>query len=311
MSDLIRVNREVGLTYTPEQVQLIKNTICKDSTDDELKYFLYVASKTGLDPFTKQIYSIARKDHKSGKTTRTIQTSIDGFRVIAERSGKYAGQLGPYWCGDDGQWLEVWVSRDLPVAAKVGVLRSGFKEPLWAVALFASYKQEYAGKLSTFWGKFPDLMIAKVAESLALRKAFPQDLSGIYTSEEMAQTAQEHREPVEAKVTIEAPAAPQLIATLKAKEILINLCKVACKDMSATEKTKFITGVLGIPSFKDLDRMQGPEILKIAERVEWQLQQEANKEDFDLVHLLVPPVITAPAAHKTVKDHTFTIGRPI
>lgn len=179
--------------YSEEQVQLIKNTFCKGASDDELKLFMYVAKKTGLDIFSRQIYSVERWDNKIGKYVRAIQVAIDGFRVVAERSGKYAGQVGPYWCGKDGQWVDVWLDIVPPVAAKVGVLRSDFKEPVWAVARYDAFLQTYRDKQTgkfvpnQFWTKMPDLMIAKVAESQALRKAFPQDLSGLYTSDEMPQ----------------------------------------------------------------------------------------------------------------------------
>jgi len=171
----------------PSQIQLLKDTICKDLTDDEFNLFLYVSKRTGLDALARQIYAVKRWNAKLGRNEMTIQTSIDGFRVVAERSNKYAGQLGPFWCGDDGVWCDVWLKKEMPIAAKVAVLKSDFKEPLWAVAKFDSYAQRTKeGKLAQFWQKMGEHMIAKVAEALALRKAFPQDLSGIYTSDELA-----------------------------------------------------------------------------------------------------------------------------
>jgi phage recombination protein Bet len=169
------------ITFTDEQVSLIKSQIAPKATDNELKLFLYQAKRTGLDPLTRQIYAIHRWNQQQGKEMMTIQTSIDGFRVIAERSGDYGGQDEPEFLEENGKLI----------ACKVRVYR--FKgDQRYQAAVGVAYWSEYCqttkeGKPMGLWAKMPHTMLSKVAEALALRKAYPHDLSGIYTTEEMNQ----------------------------------------------------------------------------------------------------------------------------
>jgi phage recombination protein Bet len=177
---VIRQASEPALFWSEADLRALKNTVAKGCDDAQFKVFIMACRRLSLDPFARQIVPITQGGGM------TPQVTIDGLRLIAQRTGQYGGQIGPQWCGKDGVWHDVWLDDGPPAAARVAVIRRDFREPMWGVARFKSYAK------GGTWNQMPDVMIAKVAESLALRKAFPQELSGVYTGEEMEQARAEH-----------------------------------------------------------------------------------------------------------------------
>lgn len=176
--------------WTEQQLAVLRSAgVNADVTSAELTAFLHESQRTKLDPFTRQIYLIGRWDSQARRKVFRSQTGIDGYRVIAHRAAADTGEPLSYddtlWCGRDGEWRDVWLADEPPQAAKVVIHRG--RSRFSAVARLGEYCPFKDGKPTGLWGKMPATMLAKCAEALALRKAFPHDLSGIYTAEEMEQ----------------------------------------------------------------------------------------------------------------------------
>lgn len=168
--------------FDNKKLDLLKNTICKGASDEEFELFLHACQRTCLDPFMRQIYAVKRWDSSLRREAMTIQTGIDGYRLIAERTGKYSpGREPTYQYNDKGH-----------IISSTAYVKKQTSDGTWhevaATAFFDEYCQKTKeGKPTRFWMQLGHAMIAKCAEALALRKAFPGDLSGIYTKEEMMQ----------------------------------------------------------------------------------------------------------------------------
>lgn len=180
------------------KLDLIKRTVANGATSDELDLFLYHARRAGLDPLARQIYFVKRKGRG------TIQVGIDGLRLIADRTGIYAG--------NDDAVFETGEGEKYPAKATVTVYKM-VQGQRCAFSATARWSEYYPGDEQGFqWRKMPHVMLAKCAEALALRKAFPMEMSGLYVHEEMeqaGQTAPEVAKPMalaETQAALEAPA---------------------------------------------------------------------------------------------------------
>lgn len=178
------VTQEAGqlpaMTFNRDQVDLIKRTVARGTTDDELALFLYTAKRTGLDPLIRQIYAVKRFNSKEGKEVMAIQTGIDGYRLISERTGKYAPGREPSFEERNGKLFSS--------TAYVKKFAGGTWHEVAATAHFDEYVQkDKSGNPTPMWNRMPRVMLSKCAEALALRRAFPAEMSGVYTHEEMGQ----------------------------------------------------------------------------------------------------------------------------
>lgn len=235
---------------TRDQLDLLKRTVADGTTDDEFALFMTTAHRLGLDPFAKQIYAVKRpswdKRANAYIDKMAIQVAIDGFRSVADRTGQNDGQDGPFWCGDDGAWTDAWLHDNSPAAARVVVYKKGCSKPFTGIATYRSYVQTNKdGKPNRQWEQMPDVMLAKCAEALALRKAFPSQLSGVYAPEEMGQADNDNARREAAIVeAIEAPqdaniAAIDIASTVAELQTLAPALSKLTGEVKAMARAKY------------------------------------------------------------------------
>lgn len=174
---LVKQNTSLIQSYSNEEIDLLKKDICKGAKDIELVYFLKVCETLNLNPFTRQIYSLPF----SGG--RVVIIGIDGLSSIAHRTNQYIG------C--DPAIFEFEKPGDkIPISASVTVYRltKGLRCSWTARVFMDEYKPKYKNPM---WEKFPKRMLEKCAHALALKKGFNEEMSGLYTREEMDQAKEE------------------------------------------------------------------------------------------------------------------------
>lgn len=198
MNAVVPIRQSIA-DYTGQQLVLIKRTVAKDTNDDEFNLFMAVARMKGLDPFTKQISCIVFNKDKPDKRQMAIITGIDGMRAIAARSGRYrpdeeepeftyepsdAGPLNPK--GLTKAKVRIFIG-DKPVTGVAYWEEFAPIKDEWGENEQGKWKPTGKQTLDTGgnWGKMPRVMLAKCAEAQALRKAFPEDLSGLYEGAEL------------------------------------------------------------------------------------------------------------------------------
>jgi len=155
----------------PNQIELIRKTVFPDSTNNELALYVHECRRRGLHPMDRQIYPAKFQGRVS------FMTSIDYLRAEADRTGAYAPGPEPDIHYDDKGKIKSATAHVIKIVQNQAFTVS-------ATALWEEYFP--GGKKAFLWEKMPTVMLAKCAEALALRKAFPA-LGGLYTSEEMHQ----------------------------------------------------------------------------------------------------------------------------
>ena len=256
--------------FTVEQVELIKRTICRDSTDDELKLFLHVANKSKLDPFAKQIHAVKRYT-KEGPVM-SIQVGIDGYRLIAHRTGLCAGISDATFTYK----VDVHGKTSRHIDAASVIVKKIVAGAVCEFVATAYWDEYYPGERAGYmWHQRPRGQLAKCAEALALRKAFPNELSGLYTEEEMqrADVEAEWQEEVATRPNVDYKKQGEQVERIKA------LMRKLCQGMTLKEKGIYMVDVLGIGQFQELKTKHNGELDQLIGKLEAFLKRGEDNEN--------------------------------
>ena len=188
-------------------------------TDQEIMMFMSLCRFQHLNPFLKEAYLI-----KYGNSPATIVTGKDVFTKRAKRNKDYAGkQAGIIVTDSTGAVEEREGTLVLPGETIVGgwakVYIKGYEKPEYAAVSFNEYAgRKSNGELNSQWASKPATMIRKVALVQALREAFPEDYSGLYSPEEIPEASEIVLEDAAGTIPQEQPAPAQAPAPEQPQE---------------------------------------------------------------------------------------------
>ncbi len=312
-------------TFSPQQLAALEAVGVEGASQGEIALFFHQCVRTGLDPFVRQIYMVGRKDNRKGRVVYTIQTGIDGYRLIADRTGRHLGTAKAVFerkvhpvTGQEDTLCVVAVHKN------VGGTVADYSGEAW----YSEYVQtNFNGQPAQMWAKMPAVMLAKCAEAIALRRAFPQDLSGIYTSEEMDQAGSErpmvqaaqrpelavsHDVDPDADYT-DAPAKPRMSITQEAQRAMdvspaqVTKIQILRKEnpklADSDENYRKALSFYGVTSSKDLTTEQASAFIDQLEAAAAKRAAEAEQvEDAEVVEVEVTAEPEAAAAPEVAEN---------
>jgi RecT family len=237
-------------TITPEHLALIKLTVAKEATDAELQLFIYDNLRRGVHPLDRLI-------HFSKRAGRYVPiVGIDFMRQRAHATGACCGIEDAIFTGRPK-------AADFVATVTVWRLVQGQRCAFSASARWSEYKPDQ----DFMWQRMPHVMLGKVAEALALRRAFPQELTGVFSSEELAHAEDENAAPPAASsakpvkpftphehLPITEPMRKKLFALAKEKAWPMDVFRQMLSDKFGTEHTT------------DLRRGDYDEVLRLVNR---------------------------------------------
>ncbi|WP_278976723.1 phage recombination protein Bet [Oligella urethralis] len=185
----ITVKDDGSLDISRYAMSALRNSVFPGASDESIYMAAQYCAARKLDIFKKPIHIVplSVRDSITGKyeTRDVIMPGIYELRTTAFRTGEMAGIDEPIF-GEEKKIKGV----DAPEWCKVTVYRvvNGVRYAFSHVEYFeeaAATKNN--GELNSMWTKRPRGQLAKCAEAGALRKAFPDEMGGIMTSDEISE----------------------------------------------------------------------------------------------------------------------------